>query len=291
MTGFGQAELKISQGFIRVEIKATNHKFFEISSRLPGHLAEFEDSTRKKIAEEVRRGKLLLFVSSPDPAVFSSRLVLNEALAKEIFHKIERLKKVLKLSGVSSDGVLRQILQTPDVLMKDTSQNGRASYAKDLAKAVELALQNLNRSKLFEGRSLERDLKRRILEIKKSLKVIEKRIPLGAKEYRKSLAGRMKDYLKEKELDHERLTLEVAMFVKSSDISEEVTRLKSHIEAMLNALKENGETGRKIDFIAQEMIREVNTIGSKSSDVAITNSVIELKSSIEKIREQAQNAE
>ena len=133
--------------------------------------------------------------------------------------------------------------------------------------------------------------KTRILEIKMSLKVIGKRIPLSAKEYRKNLASRMKDFLKEKELDHERLTQEVALFVKSSDISEEVTRLKSHIEAMLNALKENGETGRKIDFIAQEMIREVNTIGSKSSDVTITNSVIELKSSIEKIREQAQNAE
>jgi uncharacterized protein (TIGR00255 family) len=187
--------------------------------------------------------------------------------------------------------VLRQILQTPDVLMKDASQNGRASYAKDLARAVDLALQNLSRSKLFEGRSLERDLKQRILEIKKSLKLIEKRIPLGAKEYRKSLAGRMKNFLKENELDRERLTQEVAMFVKSSDISEEVTRLKSHVEAMLNSLKENGEVGRKIDFIAQEMIREVNTIGSKSSDVVITNSVIELKSSIEKIREQAQNAE
>ena len=301
MTGFGQAELKAVPGSIRAEIKSTNHKFLEVSVRLPGHLAEFEEVLRKKVSEEVRRGKILLFVSSPDPVTFSSRLVLNEALAKEIFHKIQRLKKILGLNDVSSDGILRQILQTPDVLIKDLSQDRRGSYAKDLLKTVEAALKNFDVSKIFEGRALERDFKLRLLEIKKSLAIIQKRIPLGAKEYRKNLESRMKDFLpagggsasggKNILIDSERLTLEVAMYVKNSDISEEVTRLKSHIDGMQNTLKENGEIGRKVDFIAQEMIREVNTIGSKSSDAAIANSVIAIKSAIEKIREQAQNVE
>ena len=97
MTGFGRSELKIPQGFIRVEIKTVNHKFFEISSRLPGHLSEYEDGVRKIVSQEIRRGKINLFVSSPDPSTFIKRLVLNEALAQEVFHKIQRLKKVLNL--------------------------------------------------------------------------------------------------------------------------------------------------------------------------------------------------
>ena len=153
----------------------------------------------------------------------------------------------------------------------------------------------------MEGQALLKDLKGRVREIRNSLTAVEKRLPALAKEYKKNLERRFKEILPAKggsassgkngQVDHDRLTQEVAQYLKSSDISEEVTRLKSHLQGMDRALAEKGELGRKIDFIAQEMTRETNTIGAKSRDVAIANSVIQIKSSIEKIREQAQNVE
>ena len=296
MTGFGRSELGSKQGPIKVEIKTSNHKFLEISSRLPNHLAEFEENVRKVLAQELRRGKINLFISSPDPSVFSSRLVLNEPLAKEVFHKIQRLKKILKLnhgqSGVAAEETtLKEVLRYPDVLTKDVSYSQKSLFFKDLEKAIRAALQKLKVSRSLEGRSIESDFHKRLLEMKNSLKVIEKRIPLIAREYKKTLQNKMKGFLKNGREDRERWTQEVALFVKNVDISEEVSRLKSHMEAMTKALQENGELGRKIDFIAQEMYRESNTMGAKSNDVMIANHVIQIKSAIEKIREQAQNVE
>src|SRR3990167_11370255 len=128
MTGFGRSEIKFAQGHIRVELKTINHKYFEISSRLPGHLMEFEDSIRKVISSEIRRGKISLFIGSPDPAIFSTKLVLNEHLAKEVFHGIKKLREVLHLgksSPLSKEDemmVLREVLRTPDVLTRDQSR-------------------------------------------------------------------------------------------------------------------------------------------------------------------------
>lgn len=297
MTGFGRHELKSSHGPIRVEIKTVNHKFLEISSRFPGHLAEFEEPVRKMISQELRRGKINLFVAGPDPAVFSSHLMLNEKLALEVFHKIQRLKNILNLKALSSGSaadqslILREVLHTPDVLTRDASSGGQALFLKDIQKAVSGALESLKKSRLLEGKALEKDLRGRISEIEKSLKAIEKRIPVLSKEYKKYLEGKVKEFIKSGEIDHERLTLEVALYVKNSDISEEVTRLKSHISAMRKTLSESQEIGRKIDFMGQEMQREANTMGAKSSDVEIAKCVIEIKSSIEKIREQSQNVE
>lgn len=292
MTGFGQAEVKSSQGCIRVEIKSTNHKFFEFSCRLPGYLAELEEPIRKKVALEVRRGKVSLFILAPDPAAFTSRLILNEPLAREVFHKIRRVKKVLALEGkVSDDAVLQEVLRTPDVLIRDNGTGRRNGYSRNLFLAVQRALGRLAKSKALEGRALEADFRHRIAEIKRSLVAIQKRVPASARQFRKDLKAKMKDFIKDGKLDGERLTLEVALYVKNSDISEELTRLKSHVSTLQKTLKESGELGRKIDFIAQEMYREANTIGAKSSDVGISGAVIAVKSAIEKIREQAQNAE
>ena len=300
MTGFGQAELKSPRGSIRVELKSTNHKFLEISSRLPGHLAEFEEQIRKVISQKLNRGKIFLFVASPDPAVFSSRLVLNEALAQEVFHKVRTLRKILKLKNVTEDALLREVLRYPDVLVKDSSVGVGVITVRPVLKTLETALARLDRSRETEGRALLNDLKGRVREIKTSLKMIEKKLPAFAKEFKKSLESRSQELLpgaglsvsgKKSPLDRDRLTQEVAQYLKNVDISEEVTRLMSHLKAMDKALVDRGELGRKIDFIAQEMTRETNTIGSKSNDVLIAEHVIRIKSSIEKIREQAQNVE
>ncbi len=291
MTGFGRSELKSAHGEIRVEIKTINHKFLEVSSRLPNHLTVFEESVRKIISTEIRRGKISLFVASPDPAVFSKKLVLNEALAKEVFQKIKDLKGLLHLKAHDESAILREVLHYPDVLSKDVSFDREKIFSKELEKAMKLAIKSLNQSRLAEGRALEKDFLKRVAEIAKSLAQIKKRLPALAKEYKKNLASRSEEFIKTGEIDHARLTVEVAQYLKSSDISEEVTRLASHLDAMKRALKESGEVGRKIDFIGQEMTREANTMGAKSQDVALANHVIQIKSTIEKIREQSQNVE
>ena len=291
MTGFGRSELKSAEGHIRVEIKTVNHKFLEISSRIPGHLAEFEDLIRKSVGRELTRGKVNLFISSPDPAVFSSRLLLNENLAREVAQKINRLKTLLKLTVKDDNLILREVLRTPDLFVKDATSARRQLFSKELLRAITLALESLKKSRLLEGKALEKDLRKRLAEIKKDLRGIEKRLPSLAKEYKKSLEGRLKEFLKNGEVDRGRLTVEVAQYLKNCDISEEVTRLKSHLQAMAKTLSEGGETGRKIDFIAQEMTRESNTMGAKTGDAAISGHVIQIKGTIEKIREQAQNVE
>ncbi len=296
MTGFGRSELKCAQGMIRVEIKTTNHKFLEISSRVPSHLGGIEESIRKQVSQGVRRGKIYLNVQCPDPSAFSTHLVLNEGLAREVSQKIHRLRQVLGLKGAPKDSpaeqgmVLREVLHYPDVLRKDVA-SAEQSFFKELTKAVSMALEHLKKSRVLEGRALEKDFLLRMRQIHAALSIIEKRIPTLHREYKKSLENRMKELLKDGKIDQERLTIEVAQYVKNSDVSEEVTRLKSHLDAMKRALAESGEMGRKLDFIGQEMIREANTIGSKSNDVVIANQVIQIKSAIEKIREQSQNVE
>lgn len=297
MTGFGRAEKRSASGSIRVELKTVNHKFLEISSRLPGHLSELEDSVRRQIAQSIRRGKVNLFISAPDPSTFAAKLSLNEPLAKEVFQKIDRLKQVLHLTQLSKDRaayesvLLSEVLRYPDVLRKEAGGDRQGIFLKELEGVVGAALKKLSESRRAEGKALLKDLSNRLTEMEKALRAVQSRIPAVAKEYRVSLHSRLKDFIKDGQIDKERLTGETAQFVKSSDISEEVTRLKSHIGAMKKTLKENGELGRKVDFIAQEMFRETNTMGAKSSDVVIANAVINLKSAIEKIREQAQNVE
>ncbi len=292
MTGFGRSELKTSFGLIKAEIKTVNHKYLEITPKLPYHLSEFEDSLRKQIGDELRRGKVYCFVGCPDPATFTSRLVLNEKLAKEVYAKLRELRKVLGLKDSEQEGVLlKEVLRYPDVLVKDSAGAKTTDVWRSVEKVLSSALVSLSKSREAEGRALKKDIEGRLGEMSKSLNAIQKRIPLLHKEYRRTLEKRMKDFMKDSHIEKDRLTLEVAQYVKNSDISEEVTRFRTHIDAMRKALGENGEVGRKIDFIAQEMYRESNTMGSKSNDVAIANAVINLKSAVEKIREQAQNIE
>jgi uncharacterized protein (TIGR00255 family) len=292
MTGFGRSERLTPLGPVRVELKSTNHKFLDVSSRLPGYLAEFEDAIRKKISDTLSRGKVHVFVQAPDPSVFASRIRPNERLAGEAAKAILSLRAKLGAEKtVSAADVFREVLRVPDVLVRESAPASRNQYSKELLAAVADALVSLERSRAAEGSVLAADLKKHLGLMRRALAVIARQARSTGARYRKSLQSRMSEFLQDGQLDKERLTLEVAQYVKNADISEEISRLGGHFDALDRAIREGGELGRKIDFIAQEMIRETNTIGSKSADAAITQQVIELKGAIEKIREQAQNAE
>lgn len=290
MTGFGRAEISSAFGPVRVEIKTTNHKFLELSLRLPPHLGEFEDPLRKIVTRELGRGKVTVFVSSQDPATYSTRLRLNEDLAREVVQKISRLGKILNVKQERAQ-VMSEVLRFPDVLTREGSYQRRPVFSGQLQKAVVAALKNLRSSREREGRELEKDLSVRLGEIRRALALIEKRIPAVHALYKKNLQAKLGDFMKTGDIDRDRLTLEVAQYVKNSDVSEEIARLKSHLAGMKKTFGESGEVGRKIDFIAQEMTREANTLGAKSNDTVLADGVIKIKSAIEKIREQAQNLE
>ncbi len=293
MTGFGRAELRSPHGLVRVEIKTTNHKFLEVAPRLPNHLVEFEDQLRRLVSAELRRGKVVVTANAPDPAAYSGRVHLNEPLARAVHKSVLRLRQILGTRGTAEDAsVFSEVLRYPDVLVREVSPEGRGELSKTITRAAQLAVENLRASRTDEGKALERDFRKRLDEIAAALAAIERRLPALAKEFRAHLEKKISSFAPEAGPERQRAAADAAAaYVKNSDISEEVTRLRAHIAAMRKSLAETGELGRKLDFIAQEMVRETNTMGSKSGDTLIAEQVIRAKSAIEKIREQAQNVE
>lgn len=285
MTGFGRAEFQTPHGPVRIELKSTNLKFFELSSRLPEDLIPFADPIRKIIQRRVKRGKVLLTVTAPEVLVTPGKLRLDERLARQYFGAFVRLGKVL---GTGEKPSLAVIARMPDVLTRSvTTGDVRAIWSKAKG-AVEKAVVEFDRSRLTEGRALGRDMAQRAARIAKSLRRIELRAPKVVALHRKKLEKRNG---KAAEPETQRVQTELAAFAKSADITEETVRLRSHVRSFSQTLKGGGEVGRKIDFIAQEMIRETNTIGSKCNDYTISDEVIQIKAELEKIREQAQNVE
>lgn len=288
MTGFGRFVLKVENGPVRVELKSVNHKYFELSTRLPNHLLEFEDRLKSLVAKRIKRGKVHLSVMTPDPIHLAGRLVLDEHLAKATFRHLVRLKKILKIKEPVG---LREVLQMSNIIAPGPSVIDPSRYWKKVEPAVTKGLNHLIESRLREGKALKHDLEGRLQRIKKALSAVERRSPAVVEKYRQKLIQRLHEFSKEPKLDSERLNTEVALYAKNSDISEEITRIKSHLDHVGATFRENSEVGRKIDFIAQELYREANTLGAKSNDTLIAKKVILIKSEIEKIREQAQNIE
>lgn len=265
MTGFGRAEFEIPQGPVQIEIKSTNHRYFEFSARLPHALLSHEEDIRRMTQKAVGRGKVHLTITAPDQLVRRGQLTVDEDLAKEYHKAFTRLNRAL---GLGERIALRDIVRMPDVITSAAKVSERHKVWNELSRALKAALERLNASRELEGRQLTRDLIMR-------LGIIEK----ASSRVRKRSAARSKP------------GADTSAAAKNTDVTEELVRLSSHIGAFRGTLKGGGEVGRKIDFIAQEMVREVNTTGSKCSDSLIASDVIEMKTEIEKIREQAQNLE
>lgn len=265
MTGFGRAEFEIPQGPVQIEIKSTNHRYFEFSARLPHALLSHEEDIRRVTQKTVGRGKVHLTITAPDQLVRRGQLTVDENLAKEYHKAFVRLNRVLKLNHKIS---LQEIVRMPDVITSTAKVSERHKVWNDLNRALKSALVRLNASRELEGRKLTKDLLMRLGVIERSTTRIRRRSAEGARAAKDAASG-----------------------AKNTDVTEELVRLTSHIHAFRGTLKGGGEVGRKIDFIAQEMVREANTTGSKCNDAPIASDVIEIKTEIEKIREQAQNLE
>ena len=288
MTGFGKGEARFKSGKVTVEIKTVNHKFFDATLKLPNGITAFEDRIKEILQKKIKRGKVNLNLAYDGVLLKAERLSINKKAAKNYYNALEGLKKEL---GLKEEIDIRDIIALPGVLSFDSLEKGLAAFWPKIKKALDMAIDRLVSDREKEGKALHADLAARTKAIETMLVTIKSRAHLNIDEYRKRFADRVKDLTGGRDIDMGRLEMEVAIFAKNSDISEEITRLQNHLSNFNKTMSAGGEVGKKIDFIAQELHREINTIGSKASDFKISKNVIEIKGEIEKIREQAKNLE
>jgi uncharacterized protein (TIGR00255 family) len=288
MTGYGGGECSQDGFKVAVELSSVNRKQSEISISLPRELEVLEAQIRDEINRRVARGRVTARVSI-HATEGREAVQVNRALAKAYATELRKLAKELKLAGEVS---LDLLVRAPGVLESDAQVGDAVAFWPPVHKALEQALATLLKMRGREGANLRKDLCERIAALRKSVARVRKEAPLVQNRYREQLLERIRNAgLEELKIDEERLLKEVVYFADRSDISEELTRLQSHFQQFDDCLKSAEPVGRTLDFLAQEMNREINTIGSKANDSAISREVVALKAELEKFREQAQNVE
>lgn len=288
MTGFGRGSAKIDGGTVTVEIKTVNHKFFDATLKLPPGLAMLEDDIKEMLQKHIKRGKVNLNIVCDGRLFKTEKVSINTDIARSYYEELKSLKKSLGLQEAIS---IKDILSMPGVISAEASEKSATQLWPQVKAALESAITHLVKDRAKEGKSLYKDLSTRSKHISAMLGIIRSRAHLNIEEYRKRFADRIKDLTGGNEINMGRLEMEVAIYAKNSDIAEEITRLQNHLANFNKTITANDEVGKKLDFIAQELHREINTIGSKASDFKISRHVIEIKGEIEKIREQAKNLE
>ncbi|MFH1790826.1 MAG: YicC/YloC family endoribonuclease [Candidatus Omnitrophota bacterium] len=288
MTGFGSGKARSKYGMLTVEIRTVNHKFLEITCKFPNSLVIFEDRVKALLKKSIKRGKVYLNTVYEGVSPHSESLYVDERLAKNYYRRLCELKKMFSLDEKIG---LKEIISFPGVLNYRESEKEVSRLWPHVEEAVKLAQDRLIRDREREGRHLSRDFNTRLSRIRKHVARIKEKSHLNVKKYKERLEKRIKEISGISPNSNDRLVMEVALYAKNSDVSEEITRLKSHLLNFQNIVTKGGESGKKLDFVAQEMHREANTVGSKSSDYSVSKSTIEIKSEIEKIREQVKNIE
>ncbi len=289
MTGYGRAESTRDGRKFSVEIRSLNHRYLEIAVRLPGIISPLEVDIKKKLSAKLSRGKIELSIRmDAENGEGVGRYDLNLSLARNYHALLSRLKQEL---GLGDEITLETIAGLGGIFIPlDTGENTVMLW-EQLEKVLDEATAALMDMKQREGEMLYRDLVSRIDLMKDCLDLIAQRAPEAVAGYQKRLAERVKELTGGMDIDAARLCQEVAIMAEKSDITEEIVRFHSHVGQFNDMLGSDEAVGRKVDFLLQEMGREVNTIGSKSSDAEISRSVIEIKSELAKVREQVQNIE
>lgn len=290
MTGYGRAEARSAGRVLTVEIRSINHRFAEISVRLPKGLSLLENRVRERVQERLSRGKVNLSVSLDDGEGEIGQLRVDEAVAQRYAQILAELKAKLGLSGTLD---LSTIVSLPDVITWDRAEMDEESGWSILSSPLDRALDDLLAMKRREGELLTRDLRGRIAGILDALDRVEKRVPGMVGAVRAKLQERLQELLKDQEVEFQRYRLEaeMALFADRTDCTEECVRLRAHCQQFLDLIAAPQPAGRKLTFLLQEMNREANTIGSKSVDVEIARDVIAIKEEAERLREQVANIE
>lgn len=288
MTGFGRAEVMEENRKFTVEMKSVNHRYLDINIKMPKKLSFFESSIRNLLKEYIQRGKVDVFISYEDYSEDNFSLKYNKELAEEY---LMHLREMAEQFGLENDIKVSDLSKYPEVLtMEEQSVDEKELWAI-LEKALRQASEQFVSSRITEGENLKRDLCEKLDTMLSYVDFIEERSPQILGEYRSRLEAKVNELLADTQIEESRIAAEVTIFADKICVDEETVRLRSHIKGTKDALNEGGSIGRKLDFIAQEMNREANTILSKANDLAISDTGINLKTDIEKVREQIQNIE
>ena len=287
MTGFGRSKIEIEGKEYVIEIKSVNHKYSDISVKLPRQISYLEEKIRKTMTEKISRGKIDIFISLQDYSEKGKNIKINHEIAKMY---IDELKALAEETGIKADINVMDVSKLPEVLNIKNEENEEEIW-NEVSKVLNIAIDNFIEMREIEGNKIKEDLKNRIQFVSKKVQEIKKYSAGLIEDYIVKLENRIKELLKTDIIDKDRLAQEIVIFSDKSSIEEELTRLDSHLNQFSTLLEKDSPVGKKFDFIIQEMNREVNTIGSKANCLEITNCVIELKTEIENIREQIQNIE
>ncbi len=288
MTGFGRRQAPWQDGFVTVEMRSVNHRFLEIACRLPRPLSPLEDSFKKAIQQRCTRGRIDITVTVQAGKGRAENVILDQSLAKQYHQALRTLKKSLKLSGsidLALMAGLREVLSVSDQPTEDPK------LAKIAQQLTTQALTDLEGMRTREGKALAEDMSARMQTIRGHKTLVAARTPLLAQEIFDKMKGRVEKLLGSEIPDPSRLYQELAVYADRGDITEEIVRLDSHMIQFEQTLNRADSVGKTLDFLLQEIGREVNTIGSKANDAEIAGHVVQMKAELERIREQVQNVE
>ena len=286
MTGYGRGKYEIDSREYTEEIKSVNNRYCDVSVKLPRSISYLEEKIKKEITNKVSRGKIDVFISFYNNSTKGKSIKFNRELAG-IY--INELRELAKENGINDEIQVTDISKFPDVLSIENEEDEELIW-NELKLPLEEAINNFISMKETEGEKIFEDLSNRIENIQEKVEIISENSTRLIKEYVVKLENRIKELLNNEKIDENRLAMETVIYADKCSVEEEITRLNSHISQFKELIKEN-VIGKKLDFIIQEMNRETNTIGSKSSSIEITNLVVEIKTQIEDIREQIQNIE
>ena len=288
MTGFGRSEIVKGNRKISVEIKSVNHRYLEAGIKMPKKLNVFESRMRDLLKKYATRGKIDIFINYEDDSESQVNLKFNQNIADEYMAIFNNMSEKYNLKNDMTVGGLARF---PEVITMDEVQEDEEELWHFLEEAMKAALEQFVNTRILEGENLKKDLLGKLDHMEELVAFVEKRSPEIMKEYRSKLESKVKELLGDTTIDESRIATEVIIYADKICVDEETVRLRSHIEHARKCLNEDGGIGRKMDFIAQEMNREANTTLSKANDIEISNAAIDLKTEIEKVREQIQNIE
>ena len=287
MTGFGRAKYENEGRIYTVEIKSVNHKYSDISIKLPRFLNYIEDKIRKTISKSISRGKIDVFITFENYSSKGTNIKVNRELAKQY---LEELRELANETNIDFRLSVVDVSRFPEILKIEDDENEEI-IEEEVLIATQMALDRFINMRQIEGQRLVEDIEERVVEIKDKVENIEKLSENLVQDYINKLETRVNELLQTSVVDENRIAQEIVIFSDKSSIEEELTRLKSHLGQFLDLLKLSSPIGKKMDFLVQEINRETNTIGSKANSLDITNLVVEIKTEVENIREQIQNIE
>ena len=289
MTGFGHGEVSNDKNQkVTVEMKSVNHRYCDISLKLPKKLAMFEANIRNIMKEYASRGKIDIYVSYEDLSETAVSLHYNQAMAEEY---MQVFKKMQEDFNIETKITAEALAKYPEVVTIEEVQQDEEVWWELLEAALRQAAEKFVETRTIEGANLKRDLLGKLDQMAADVAFIEERSPQIIAEYRSKLEEKVKEFLEDSTIEENRSAAEVTLYADKIAVDEEIVRLQSHISSMTDVLESDESIGRKLDFMAQEMNREANTILSKSNDLKISDTGISLKTDIEKVREQIQNIE